>query len=105
MIVEASDGVGLYAEAHGQGTPVVLSPGLCQTHENFHPQVAPLVAAGYRIVLWDYRGHGLSRAPENADAYSIDQVVDDLARVLAWAAPDAQLRRTSLHPYRDSRGR
>jgi pimeloyl-ACP methyl ester carboxylesterase len=38
-------------------------------------------------VLWDYRGHGQSDAPENAAAYSMPQVVDDLARVISWAAP------------------
>jgi pimeloyl-ACP methyl ester carboxylesterase len=85
--VTASDGVRLYAEAHGQGEPVVFSPGYCQTHENFRPQVASFVAAGFRPVLWDYRGHGLSGAPADPDAYSMAQVVDDLARVLEWAAP------------------
>lgn len=85
--VTASDGVRLYAEAHGEGVPVLLSPGYCQTHENFRPQVEPLVAAGYRVVLWDYRGHGGSEAPEDPAAYTMEQVVDDLGRVLAWAAP------------------
>ncbi len=87
MKVVASDGVELYAEAHGEGGPLVLSPGYCQTHENFRPQVAPLVAAGRRVVLWDYRGHGLSDAPEDEAAYSMEQVVDDLGRVLDAAAP------------------
>jgi pimeloyl-ACP methyl ester carboxylesterase len=85
--VTASDGVRLYAEAHGRGEPVVFSPGYCQTHENFRPQVASFVAAGFRVVLWDYRGHGLSDAPQDPAAYSMPQVVDDLARVLHWAAP------------------
>jgi pimeloyl-ACP methyl ester carboxylesterase len=85
--LEASDGFRIYAEAHGTGEPVVFSPGYCQTHENFRPQVESFVAAGYRVVLWDYRGHGQSDAPENAAAYSMPQVVDDLARVIAWAAP------------------
>ncbi len=85
--IEASDGVALYAEAHGEGEPLILSPGYCQTHENFRAQVEPFVAAGYRVVLWDYRGHGKSEAPEDPAAYSIEQVVDDLGRVLEWAAP------------------
>jgi len=85
--VRASDGVRLYAEAHGAGEPVVFSPGYCQTHENFRPQVAAFTAAGHRVVLWDYRGHGLSDAPDSPAAYSMAQVVDDLGRVLDWAAP------------------
>ena len=85
--VTASDSVKLYAEAHGEGSPLLLSPGYCQTHENFRPQVEPLVAAGVRVVLWDYRGHGKSEAPEDADAYHMEQVLDDMHRVLEWAAP------------------
>lgn len=82
MIVEASDGVKLYAEAHGDGVPLLLSCAYCTTHENWRDQVAPFVAAGARVVLWDYRGHGKSEAPADPDRYSIDQVVDDLCRVL-----------------------
>jgi pimeloyl-ACP methyl ester carboxylesterase len=86
--VEAGDGIKLYAEAHGEGLPVLFSCGYCQTHENFRPQVDPLVAAGFRVVLWDYRGHGKSEAPEDPAAYSMQNVVDDMRHVLAWAAPD-----------------
>jgi pimeloyl-ACP methyl ester carboxylesterase len=80
-------GTRLYVEAHGEGIPVVLSCAFCTTHENFRPQVAPLVEAGARVVLWDYRGHGLSEAPAEDAAYSVDLVVEDLRRVLEWAAP------------------
>jgi pimeloyl-ACP methyl ester carboxylesterase len=85
--VATRDGHAVYAEAHGAGIPLVLSCALVTTHENWRPQVAPLVAAGARVVLWDYLGHGLSDAPADPAAYHIDRVVDDLARVLDWAAP------------------
>ena len=85
--VTASDSVKLYAEVQGDGFPLMLSPGYCQTHENFRPQVEPFAAAGARVVLWDYRGHGKSESPENPDAYSWEQVLDDMERVLDWAAP------------------
>jgi len=85
--VATGDGYQVYAEAHGSGVPVVLSCGLCTTAENWRPQVAPFVAAGLRVVLWDYRGHGRSDAPDDASAYTLEKVVDDLDRVLAWAAP------------------
>lgn len=84
--VLASDGSLLYAEAHGEGVPVLLSCGLCTTHENWRPQVGPWVAAGLRVILWDYRGHGRSQAPRDPAAYSMKQVVDDLGRVLSWGA-------------------
>ncbi len=85
--VIASDGVALYAEVHGDGIPLVLSCGFATTHENFRPQVEPLVAAGARVVLWDYRGHGLSQASKDPASDSIDRVVEDLLAVLDHAAP------------------
>jgi len=85
--VEAGDGVALYAEAHGEGLPLLLSCGLCSTCENFRPQLRPLLSAGCRVLLWDYRGHGRSEAPDDPAAYSMDRVVDDLGRVLDWGAP------------------
>jgi pimeloyl-ACP methyl ester carboxylesterase len=85
--VIAGDGVVLHAEAHGAGIPLLLSCAYCTTCENFRPQVEPLVAAGARVVLWDYRGHGRSQSPRDPDAYSMERVVDDLGRVLDAAAP------------------
>jgi len=87
--IEASDGVVLYAEAHGTGLPVLFSCPLNTTCENWRPQVDPLVAQGFQVVLWDFRGHGRSDAPDDPAAYSMEQVVDDLGRVLDWAAPAA----------------
>jgi pimeloyl-ACP methyl ester carboxylesterase len=86
--IQTSDGFELYAETHGAGPPIIFSCAFSTTHENWRPQVAPLVAAGARVLLWDYRGHGLSDAPSDAAAYTMDQVVDDLRRVLDELAPD-----------------
>jgi len=85
--VATADGYAVHAEAHGDGPPIVFSCALATTRENWRPQVAPLVAAGMRVVLWDYRGHGRSDAPDDPSAYSVERVVDDLARVLDFAAP------------------
>jgi len=83
--VRSTDGIELYAEAHGEGVPLLFSCAYATTHENWRPQVEPLVAAGARVVLWDYRGHGLSDAPHDRDAYSMERVLEDLDRVLSWA--------------------
>ena len=88
MKIETADGHSVYAEVHGEGVPLVLSCALSTTHENWRPQVEPFVAAGARVVLWDYRGHGLSDAPEDPAAYHLDAVLDDLGRVLDWAVGD-----------------
>ena len=93
-VVEASDGTALYAERHGPegelaGFPVVFSCAYSTTHANWRSQVDPLVAAGHRVGLWDYRGHGRSETPAESEAYTIEQVVSDLARVVDWVAGDA----------------
>jgi pimeloyl-ACP methyl ester carboxylesterase len=85
--LKASDGVELYAEVHGEGTPVLFSCAFSTTHENWRGQVAPLVSRGFRVILWDHRGHGRSALPESPDAYSMEQVVEDFASVLDWGAP------------------
>jgi pimeloyl-ACP methyl ester carboxylesterase len=89
--IEGAGGTRLYVEAHGEGTPVVLSCAFCTTHENFRPQVAPLVEHGLRVVLWDYRGHGRSEAPAADAAYTPELVVEDLHRVVEWGAPGRQV--------------
>ncbi|MFP6630521.1 MAG: alpha/beta hydrolase [Myxococcota bacterium] len=83
---ETADGLSLYAEAHGEGPPIVFSCAFSTSHENWRPQVEPLVQAGHRVILWDYRGHGLSNAPHDPAAYTMDKVVDDLGRLLEWGA-------------------
>jgi len=85
--IRTADGYELHAEAHGRGPAVVLSCGLCNTSENWRPQVEPFVRAGLRPVIWDYRGHGRSDAPDDPAAYGIERVVDDLGRVVDWASP------------------
>ncbi len=94
-VVEASDGTHLYAERHGQdgelpGLPIVFSCAYSTTHANWRSQVDPLVAAGHRVGLWDYRGHGRSDAPVDSEAYTIKQVVSDLGRVVDWVAGDTR---------------
>jgi pimeloyl-ACP methyl ester carboxylesterase len=84
--VETSDGFELHAEVHGEGVPLLFSCAYSTTHENWRAQVEPLVAAGARVILWDYLGHGKSDAPHDPSVYTMDRVVDDMGRVLAWGA-------------------
>jgi len=70
MRVATADGYTLEVEAHGGGTPLIFSCGLCTTLENWRPQVESFANAGMRVLLWDYRGQGRSDAPEDPDATS-----------------------------------
>lgn len=86
-MITTRDGLRLATEAHGEGPPILFSCGYCTTRENFRPLVAPLVEAGFRVLLWDYRGHGESDAPDDPAAYAMDRVLDDVADVLDALAP------------------
>lgn len=66
---------------------VIFSCAFCTTHENWRGQVAPLVAAGHPVVLWDLRGHGRSEAPRDDAAYSIERVVADLLALAEATTP------------------
>ncbi len=52
----------------GNGTPVVFIHGIGASLYGWRHQVAPLVAAGYRVVAFDNRGFGFSDKP--AHGYS-----------------------------------
>jgi pimeloyl-ACP methyl ester carboxylesterase len=68
--------------------PLLLSCASFSTHSHWEGQEAELSRFA-RVVSWDYRGHGLSDAPEEPARYSLAQVVDDLGRVHAAAAGDS----------------
>ena len=82
MRVDTRDGLTLHADVCGNGPGVVLSCGLATTHRNWSPQAEAWSRAGFRVATWDYRGHGLSDAPEDAEAYSHARVLEDLCAVL-----------------------
>jgi len=86
--VEASDGAKIFWRASGTGPPLLLSSASFSTHLHWAGQEDAL-ARFARVVTWDYRGHGLSDAPDEPERYSLAQVVDDLGRVHAAAADSA----------------
>jgi pimeloyl-ACP methyl ester carboxylesterase len=74
------DGARLGYREVGTGRTVVLLHGFF-SNANFH-WIAPghaerLAAAGYRVVLPDLRGHGLSAGPRGPAAFPADVLVDD----------------------------
>lgn len=50
-----------YSDSGGDGPAVVLSHGYLMDSEMFHPQIAAL-APEYRVIAWDERGFGATRA-------------------------------------------
>ncbi len=72
--------VDLHHEVIGEGPVVVLSGSLGSDLRMWDPQVPALVAAGYRVVRYDHRGHGRSPAP--AGPYTLAELASDLLALL-----------------------
>ncbi|GAA4709624.1 Pimeloyl-ACP methyl ester carboxylesterase [Promicromonospora umidemergens] len=70
-----------FADSGGPGRPVVLSHGAGVDHTMFEPQLPVLRDAGYRVIVWDLRGHGAS-ALDAGTRFTADDALDDLAALL-----------------------
>lgn len=60
---------------------LILSHGFGGSARNFRPQARAL-ATEVRFVLYDLRGHGRSERPKAQDAYRLECLVEDLARLI-----------------------
>ncbi len=98
VTVVASDGVRLHVEVDepdvdappaAKAPTVVLVHGYVLNLDCWHFQRAHL-RGGRRVVLYDQRSHGRSDASERGRA-NIDQLGDDLRRVLEAVAPDEKV--------------
>jgi pimeloyl-ACP methyl ester carboxylesterase len=70
-------------DAGTRGDPVVvLVHGFPESSHSWRHQIAPLVAAGYRVLVPDQRGYGASSAPEDVAAYRSDRLAADLVGLL-----------------------
>lgn len=88
----APDGVRLavYEWGNPSGPELLLIHGFAQCHLCFLPQVQSVLAQEFRIVAFDFRGHGASDKPDNPAQYqSRDVWAKDIAAVL----DHAQLKR------------
>lgn len=79
------NGVRLYYEATGQGTPLVFVHEFAGDCRSWDPQVA-YFARRYRAITYNARGYPPSDVPETLDAYSQDIAVDDLRGVVEQVA-------------------
>ena len=70
-----------YVEA-GSGPLVVLLHGFPEFWYSWRHQIAALAAAGFRVVAPDMRGYNLSDKPEGLDAYTLDVLTRDVARLI-----------------------
>jgi pimeloyl-ACP methyl ester carboxylesterase len=66
-----------YVEA-GDGPLIVLLRGFPEFWYGWRRQIAPLAAAGFRVVAPDLRGYNLSSRPDGVAAYSAEKLAGDV---------------------------
>ncbi|NQW08391.1 MAG: alpha/beta hydrolase [Alphaproteobacteria bacterium] len=79
--ITADDGVRLYYEEVGEGTPIVFVHEYAGDHRAWEPQMRHF-GRRYRCVSYSARGYPPSDVPNNPDAYSQDRARDDIRDVL-----------------------
>jgi pimeloyl-ACP methyl ester carboxylesterase len=88
------EGARIWYSAFGSGKPVLMLHGGLGNGGNWGYQVPALLAAGYRIVLIDSRGHGRSTRDERPYAYELmasdvlavmDTLLLESAAIIGWS--------------------
>jgi non-heme chloroperoxidase len=77
---ENSGDIALYYEDHGEGKPVVLIHGYPLSGTSWEKQVPVLLREGFRVIIYDRRGFGLSSKPTTG--YNYDTFSEDLHKLL-----------------------
>ena len=79
--ITTDDGVRLYYEKAGDGTPMVFVHEFAGDHRSFEPQMR-YFARRYRCIVYAARGYPPSDVPEPVSFYSQDRARDDILAVL-----------------------
>jgi pimeloyl-ACP methyl ester carboxylesterase len=77
-----TNGISLYVEEHGEGTPVLMLHGWPDSARLWRHQVPALMADGYRVITPDLRGFGRSEHPAEVRSYGLQNVVGDVRALL-----------------------
>jgi len=85
--ITADDGVTLYAETTGAGTPLLFIHEFAGDHRSWEPQVR-FFSGGYRCITYAARGYPPSEVPGDGAAYSQDRAVADAVAVLDGLGAD-----------------
>ena len=89
-----TNGITLYYELHGRGSPLVLIPGLGYDGWMWHKMI-PGLAEHFQVISIDNRGSGQSDAP--AGAYTAQMLAADVVGMLdAFGLPQAHIMGHSM---------
>jgi pimeloyl-ACP methyl ester carboxylesterase len=75
-------GLRLYYRIDGEQGPFLVCANGIGVSTFFWEPFATRIAERYRVVRWDYRGHGRSDGPEDPREISVSACADDLAAVM-----------------------
>src|SRR5689334_15617903 len=75
---EVGDDTTLHYVEAGEGPLVLLLHGFPEFWFGWRRQIAPLAAAGFRVVAPDTRGYNLSSRPTEVEAYAVDRLATDI---------------------------
>ena len=71
----------MFGEVHGNAPAILLTHGYTATSRMWEPQIEPL-SRRHRVIVWDLRGHGESDSPEDPQAYTAAETLDDMRALL-----------------------
>lgn len=75
------DGTPIYYEVRGSGRPLVLCYGIACLMNHWIHQVK-YFSTRYQTIMFDYRGHHRTPAPENREMLTLDAICQDLKGLL-----------------------
>ena len=79
--ITTDDGVRLYVEQSGEGTPIIFVHEFAGDHRSWEPQVR-YFSRRYRCVTYSARGYDPSDVPSDVEAYSQDRAREDIRAVM-----------------------
>lgn len=77
-----TNGINLAVYEAGSGPAVVLLHGFPGLAFTWRHQIPALAAAGYRVIVPDLRGYGLSDTPKDVESYDMAHLTGDLVGLL-----------------------
>ncbi|MFM0047328.1 alpha/beta fold hydrolase [Paraburkholderia sediminicola] len=81
MALANSNGVKLYVESTGSGTPIVFVHEFAGDHRNWENQVR-FFSRRFRCITYNARGYPPSEVPESIEDYGQSHSVEDIANVM-----------------------
>src|SRR5438552_1879016 len=79
----AVNGINLAYREQGSGPLVLLCHGWPETSYSWRHQTKVLATAGYRVIVPDMRGYGLSDVPPDVQDYTVFHIIGDLVALVA----------------------